>query len=343
MDQEKVGKFIAECRKEKGLTQAQLAEKFGISNRAVSKWETGKSLPDASIMIDLSNYLGITVNELLTGERFDMEEYKEKAEQTIVEVQKEKEQTKKNYKKAIIIILIFVLILTYLALKFFVINSVKSSLGNLANASVDMQEIEFSFNLEPSENFISDNGLQFDNRYDFEKVTDESIKVYLSQDKKVRLAIHKPQTYISIEDDSWQATINSDNFIKKLLLGKNSFKKYVTENKISSYPELLIATYLDDKPIKNTAVFSPLSKFRGNLVRGELKNNLIVLTDEYIYYADTPDYIIFISVSDNKTRYSFTAYSRNDNSEIFVDLEDIYGTLTQEEIIDFFESISIEK
>jgi len=74
MDQEKIGKFIAELRKGKGLTQAQLAERFGISNKAVSKWETGKSLPDASIMIDLCAFLGITVNELLSGERISMEE-----------------------------------------------------------------------------------------------------------------------------------------------------------------------------------------------------------------------------------------------------------------------------
>lgn len=64
MNQEKTGAFIAELRKGKGLTQAQLAERIGLSNKAVSKWETGKSLPDASIMIDLRDFLGITVNEL---------------------------------------------------------------------------------------------------------------------------------------------------------------------------------------------------------------------------------------------------------------------------------------
>lgn len=69
MNQEKIGKFIAECRKEKNLTQLQLAEKLNISNRAVSKWETGKSCPDVSIMMELCDILGINVNELLSGER----------------------------------------------------------------------------------------------------------------------------------------------------------------------------------------------------------------------------------------------------------------------------------
>lgn len=90
MNQEKIGKFIAELRKEKGLTQSQLAEHFDISNKAVSKWETGKSLPDASIMIDLCNLLGITVNDLLRGERIRMEDYKEKAEEKFVEMHAQK-------------------------------------------------------------------------------------------------------------------------------------------------------------------------------------------------------------------------------------------------------------
>ncbi len=62
MEQEMIGKFISACRKEKGLTQMQLAEKLNITNRAVSKWETGKSMPDVSLMLDLCSILGITVN-----------------------------------------------------------------------------------------------------------------------------------------------------------------------------------------------------------------------------------------------------------------------------------------
>ena len=65
MDQIKIGKFIASCRKEQGMTQAVLAEKLGISDRAISKWETGKSMPDSGIMLDLCELLKINVNELL--------------------------------------------------------------------------------------------------------------------------------------------------------------------------------------------------------------------------------------------------------------------------------------
>ena len=75
MNQESIGRFISTCRKDKGLTQVQLAEKLNISNRAVSKWETGKSCPDVSIMLKLCDILDITVNELLSGKRICLENY----------------------------------------------------------------------------------------------------------------------------------------------------------------------------------------------------------------------------------------------------------------------------
>ena len=80
MDQVEIGKFISECRKEKGLTQAQLAEKLNITNRAISKWETGKSMPDTSVMLEVCGILGISVNELLSGKRLSMENYQKEAE-----------------------------------------------------------------------------------------------------------------------------------------------------------------------------------------------------------------------------------------------------------------------
>ena len=78
MDQVKIGKFIAECRKTANLTQMQLAEKLNITDRAVSKWETGKSLPDSSIMLELCDILAISVTDLLCGEIVTMENYKKR-------------------------------------------------------------------------------------------------------------------------------------------------------------------------------------------------------------------------------------------------------------------------
>lgn len=92
MDQIKIGKFIASCRKEQGLTQAMLAEKLEISDRAVSKWETGKSMPDSGIMLELCDLLEISVNELLSGERIMKEAYDVKAEENLLEMQIEIEE-----------------------------------------------------------------------------------------------------------------------------------------------------------------------------------------------------------------------------------------------------------
>lgn len=102
MDQGKIGKFIAEKRKEKKLTQEQLAEQLNISKNAVSKWERGLNLPDVSIMQDLCKILGIALNELFAGEKIDDEKYKEVADNNLLNVLENSSFTleeKKNFFK----------------------------------------------------------------------------------------------------------------------------------------------------------------------------------------------------------------------------------------------------
>ena len=96
MDQAKIGRFVAECRKNKNLTQAQLAEKLNITDRAVSKWETGRAMPDSSIMLALCDVLSITVNDLLCGEKIIMENSNQKNEQLLLEMAKELERKNKT-------------------------------------------------------------------------------------------------------------------------------------------------------------------------------------------------------------------------------------------------------
>ena len=96
MDQLKIGKFIAECRKQKGLTQMQLSEKLGITDKAISKWERGISMPDASIMLEVCGILGISVNELLSGEKINMENNDQKNEQLLLDMAKELERKNKT-------------------------------------------------------------------------------------------------------------------------------------------------------------------------------------------------------------------------------------------------------
>ena len=96
MDQEKIGKFILEMRKQKGLTQKELAELVGISDKTISKWECGNSMPDISYLEVLCNSLDITVNELLSGQCLSAESYSEKAEENIMALMKENESNKKE-------------------------------------------------------------------------------------------------------------------------------------------------------------------------------------------------------------------------------------------------------
>ncbi|MGN0472767.1 MAG: helix-turn-helix domain-containing protein [Lachnospiraceae bacterium] len=92
MDQVKIGKFIARCRKEQNLTQMMLAEKLGITDRAVSKWETGRSMPDSSVMLELCDLLSINVNELLRGERIMMEDAEKVSEELVITLKKREEE-----------------------------------------------------------------------------------------------------------------------------------------------------------------------------------------------------------------------------------------------------------
>lgn len=96
MDQVKIGKFIANCRKKANYTQLQLAEKLGITDRAISKWETGKSLPDSSIMPELCATLGITVNDLLSGEVVTVDNYNKELENNLLALVKQKQDADKR-------------------------------------------------------------------------------------------------------------------------------------------------------------------------------------------------------------------------------------------------------
>ena len=104
MDQEKIGKFIAKLRKEKNMTQNELAESLGITDRAISKWENGRGMPDLSLLTPLCEILGVSINELLSGERLDKKDYQEKLEENFINTIDyiDKKNVKSNTTKSII-------------------------------------------------------------------------------------------------------------------------------------------------------------------------------------------------------------------------------------------------
>ena len=141
MDQVKIGKFIAECRKNKNMTQAQLAEKLNITDRAISKWETGKGMPDSSIMLKLCSELGISVNELLSGEMISMNNYNKNAEKKLLEFKKidEKKNQKLFYSSLVIVLLLLSVII--MGLYNFIIQVSKGTLDSTLTHAQSIYEI----------------------------------------------------------------------------------------------------------------------------------------------------------------------------------------------------------
>ena len=106
MNQEKIGRFIAECRKSKKITQSELSEKLGVTDRSVSNWENGKNMPDLSLWKPLCDIFDITINELLSGEKLNKEEYQEKLEENIVNTIDYSTKKINKYKDLVSLILI---------------------------------------------------------------------------------------------------------------------------------------------------------------------------------------------------------------------------------------------
>ena len=141
MDQIKIGKFIAERRKNKNLTQFQLAEKLNITDRAISKWENGRSMPDSSIMLDLCKELEISVNELLSGEMIDMKDYDKKAEENLYNLNKSNEHKKKLLIRCGIIMFLLIIIISIIELYMFTRKVAKSNLDSTLNSAESDYEI----------------------------------------------------------------------------------------------------------------------------------------------------------------------------------------------------------
>ena len=188
MDQEKIGRFIAERRKEKDMTQIDLANKLGITDRAISKWENGRGLPDISLLIPLCEVLDISINELLCGEKLEENAYSEKFDENIKTIDY---SNKKIYKAKMIFLMILISVLTLfliLVAMFVVdINMMKnnkpvvfSTWGYQYVPPIDLKEDEINVAVI---DYILQNGDSEPKHHDFEK-TFASMKVYLLEEKE---------------------------------------------------------------------------------------------------------------------------------------------------------------
>lgn len=188
MNQEKIGKFILKLRKEKKMTQQELALKIGVTDRAISKWENGRGMPDLSLMKPLCDELGISINELISGEKINKKEYQDRFEENIFNtINYSQKQIKKTRNKYVIIIGVIFLFLIVLATLFGIdINRMKnnepvvfSTWGFDYFPPVNLDEEKI---INSIENYVVANGDEY--RKDANSKTFASMRVFLIDEKK---------------------------------------------------------------------------------------------------------------------------------------------------------------
>ncbi len=218
MNQEKIGKFIANLRKEKNMTQIQLANKLGVTDRAISKWENGRGMPDLSLIIPLCDILDISINELLSGSRLDKKEYQDKLEENIINTidysNKKILKTKKFF--TIILSAIILIILILIVMYFIDLNRIRNNKSVLFSTWGYDYTVPIDLNEEKLELAIMNYLIK---QYDYEKKehdnakTFASFKIYLTEEKESK-KIYNIYSWVLmgnyfLEDDE----IKSDNVI----------------------------------------------------------------------------------------------------------------------------------
>lgn len=221
MNENKTGVFISTLRKEKELTQAQLAEKLNVTDKAISRWETGKGMPDSSLLVPLANILGITVNELLTGEKISEETFSKKSEDNlVVAVQRTETAVKKG--KTVKLFLIIAVIICVFSISFLIKTVIDKQntvtyVGDFRTKN-RISVTELLIDLDSRNSYFSENtvctdiDIRLDENGNFKraeiKMNDESMHEYINlallsqseQPEQLSYIITKKYSYYSTED-----------------------------------------------------------------------------------------------------------------------------------------------
>ena len=228
MDLVKIGSYIAEKRKKLGMTQKQLAEKLGKSDKSVSKWERGICLPDVSVYLELCEILGISLNEFLAGEDIEVTNVEKKSEDTLIQISKDSSHKQRYLKKIIAILLIAVGVFA-ITLGIMVCNKLRQPQNYIEAVdpdSVEMKTAELLSGIDGTMMF----------RYN-SKDTFQALYVYLSEYHSGKRVSHKRVLELSYEDVKSAKngliviTPDFDNFTAKLIAA-DEYSKYMTETPI---------------------------------------------------------------------------------------------------------------
>ena len=225
MDLVKIGSYIAEKRKKLGMTQKQLAEKLGKSDKSVSKWERGICLPDVSVYLELCEILGISLNEFLAGEDIEVTNVEKKSEDTLIQISKDSSHKQRYLKKIIAVLLIAVGVFA-ITLGIMVCNKLRQPQNYIEAVdpdSVEMKTAELLSGIDGTMMF----------RYN-SKDTFQALYVYLSEYHSGKRVSHKRVLELFYEDVKSAKngliviTPDFDNFTAKLIAA-DEYSKYMTE------------------------------------------------------------------------------------------------------------------
>ena len=251
MEQEKIGKFIAKLRREKNMTQIDLADKLGITDRAISKWENGRGMPDLSLMKQLCDELGITVNELLSGEKLDKRDYQERLEENIINTidytNKKIKKTKKIYLIILLVVLIFISI--FIALFAIDINRMLNNKPVLFSTwgfsyipPIDLKEEEIKIAIK---DYLIEKSDNESTHHESEKGF-VSIKIYLIEENNLYYNVY-----------AW--VLEEKYYLKNNEINKDS---------VSSIPYKFIVKYIDDEYVVTDSIIPR----DGSLYDKDMKN-----------------------------------------------------------------------
>lgn len=221
MNQEKIGKFICERRKIKKMTQAELGEKLGVSDKSVSKWENGKCMPDLSLFPELCKILDITINDLMSGEKVDDEKYNNTLEVNIVKLADSLKKKRKNKIRMCFISMVIVLLVIWGHVAYY----------NLAEETISFDEEMMTCNIYNNELTFSINGTSIlRERYTIKKLDGKDIHIFNCTLLKIYAwELKKGMNKSHIDNYGRQGTHHSLN------LENNNIEVYYTEDSISKF------------------------------------------------------------------------------------------------------------
>ncbi len=296
MNQIKIGKFIAACRKNKNLTQAELAEKLNITDKAISKWETGKGMPDSSIMLELCNILDISANELLKGDYIANEVKSKETDENIVNILNEYKRMKKRKNELKIILIILSILIVSIAVTIKISNHIKEHNYSTINISQKEEDELYSKCLEFFINRHSPNIFHIKNKDDKPdyNVAVSDFKVFTRM-QKIGIIRNGDniEVYMYILSESYHVENNNELVSDS---GGVSIPRFtINDNKIIKYEDNLIKDTDDElkKFLPNKEMFDECKKCQENSQKlsGELRNEV---KKHYSYLPKKEDVLIHI-------------------------------------------------